>query len=239
METNIRFDIKPQPDDYSCGPTCLHAVYTYYQDTIPLSQVIRETRQLREGGTLAVLLACHALQRGYKATLYSYNMLVFDPTWFEPGRIDIKQKLRERLEYKEESKLRLAIKSYLKFIEMGGEIRFTDLRSSLIHQYMKYGKPILTGLSATYLYRTPREYGPKSEYDDVRGDPSGHFVVICGYNKDTRKALIADPLNPNPLSVDHVYPVDINRLIGAILMGVLTYDANLLILHPPSEGFHI
>jgi hypothetical protein len=34
-------------------------------------------------------------------------------------------------------------------------------------------------LSATYLYQTKREFD--NEYDDIRGNPVGHFVVICGY----------------------------------------------------------
>ena len=33
--------------------------------------------------TLAVLLGCHALRRGYEATIYTFNLQVFDPTWFE------------------------------------------------------------------------------------------------------------------------------------------------------------
>ena len=74
-----------QPDDTTCGPTCLHAVYGYYGDEAELDQVIQETVRLEHGGTLALLLGCHALRRGYQATIYTYHLQVFDPTWFVPG----------------------------------------------------------------------------------------------------------------------------------------------------------
>jgi len=93
MQTRLILDIQPQPDETTCGPTCLQAVYRYYDDDLPLEQVIEEHRQLREGGTLAVFLACHALRRGYKATIYTYNLEVFDPSWFVPEPKDLRERL--------------------------------------------------------------------------------------------------------------------------------------------------
>ena len=36
METRLSLDILPQPDELTCGPTCLQAVYRYYDDNISL-----------------------------------------------------------------------------------------------------------------------------------------------------------------------------------------------------------
>ena len=77
-----KLKILTQPDDSTCGPTSLHAVYQYFDDDISLDQVIKEVSFLEEGGTLAVMLGCHALKRGYKVKIYTYNLHVFDPTWF-------------------------------------------------------------------------------------------------------------------------------------------------------------
>lgn len=63
-----------QPDGVSCGPTCLQAVYRYYDNAIGLNQTIAEVPYLKTGGTLAVLLGCDALKRGYKSTLHSFNV---------------------------------------------------------------------------------------------------------------------------------------------------------------------
>lgn len=228
----LRFDITRQPDETTCGPTSLHAVYRYFGEEVSLDQVIAEVPHLEEGGTLAVLLGCHALGRGYRATLYSYNLRVFDPTWFGLDRARLKQRLGRFFEHQTDRKPRLAAAAYLEFIERGGELRFADLSPRLIHRLLDRELPVLTGLSSTYLYRTAREVGATGEHDDVRGEPIGHFVVLCGYDERARKVLVADPLHPNPLAETRIYPVSVDRLTTAILLGVLTYDANLLQLEP-------
>lgn len=232
METQLQFEILPQPDGATCGPTCLHAVYRYYGDDLPLCRVIEETGKLKQGGTLAVLLGCHALRRGYRATIYTYNLQVFDPTWFVPGPTQLPAKLAAQMAAKDSPKLRAATPAYLEFLERGGQLRMVDLTASLIRKYLKRQVPILTGISATYLYQDPREYGPKCEEDDVRGHPAGHFVVLCGYDSQTRGVLVADPLVPNPVAARQQYVVNVDRVICAILLGILTYDANLLIIEP-------
>lgn len=234
MQDSTRLPLKmlPQPDETTCGPTCLHAIYNYYDDTLPLEQLIADTRALEEGGTLDVFLASHALRRGYRATIYTYNVKMFDPSWFAAADTDIGERLERQLDYKPDPKLRVATRGYQEFFDLGGRLLFSDLNPSLIRGYLKRAIPILTGLSATYLYRTPREYGENDDYDDVRGEPSGHFVVLCGYDRASRSVLIADPLRPSPVSETGRYAVSVDRVIGAILLGILTYDANLLIIEP-------
>ena len=126
-EPGIGVDILPQPDDETCGPTCLHAVYGYYSDAIPLEELIAEVPQLDTGGTLAVILANHALRRGYKATIYTYNLRIFDPTWFIPKRQNLVPKLEAQARAKPVPKLRRAIHEYLDFLELGGQLRYEDL----------------------------------------------------------------------------------------------------------------
>ena len=46
---------------------------------------------------------------------------------------------------------------------------------------------------------------------------------------------IADPLESKPRFKGHVYWLPVERVINAILLGVLTYDANLLVLEPPER----
>ena len=232
METRLQFDMLPQPDATTCGPTCLHAVYRYFGSECALTEVIAEAPRLDEGGTLAVLLGCHALRTGFDAKIYTFNLQVFDPTWFKPTSAPLSQKIWAQMQAKESPKLQTASRAYLEFLDRGGMLKMEDLTASLIRKYLKNSVPILTGLSATYLYREAREWGPRYVPDDVRGVPAGHFVVLCGYDSETREVLIADPLMPNPLATDHLYILPIERVICAILLGILTYDANLLIVEP-------
>ena len=229
---DLEFDILPQPDNTTCGPTCLHALYRHHGDDLPLDQVIDEVPKLEEGGTLAVLMGCHALRRGYQAHITTANLQVFDPTWFQPGAPPLDYRLRRQMEFKTSPKLQLASQAYLDFLELGGTIGMEDLTSSLIRRYLRRNVPILTGLSATYLYRCALEWGPNCDLDDVRGVPAGHFVVLCGYDRKHRQVLVADPFRAHPFGPDHYYQVNANRVIRAILLGVLTYDANVLIVQP-------
>ncbi len=237
MRTVLNLDIEAQPDDVSCGPTCLHAIYSYYGEKgISLKDVLKQVQRLDHGGTLIEILACHALKRGYKATIYTFHVQMFDPTWFaEDGLMhnagDLAERLEQQLSVKKgDQRLKLATKSMREFLKLGGELRMTDLTPALIREHLARKVPIITGLSSTFMYKQPREWGPKSVEDDVRGDPQGHFVMIIGYDSRKREALIADPLDPNPPFHTAKYRVSMDRLMNAILLGILTHDANLLVI---------
>lgn len=231
-EIVLGFDIKAQPDDVTCGPTCLQALYNFYGDTIPLQQVIREVKQLRSGGTLAVMLGNHALKRGYKAYIYSYNLNVFDPSWFKHPSKKMIEFLNKQIEFKHKRrKLQTASKAYIRFLELGGEIRYHELDDTLIKSYLKRSVPVLTGLSATYLYGSPREVPQFNIYDPIKGEPVGHFVVVTGYDEAKSLAYLADPMSSNPIG-KHGYSVSFSRLINSIMLGIVTYDANILIIEP-------
>jgi len=232
-ELKLGFDIQAQPDEVTCGPTCLQALYNFYGDTISLKQVIKEVKQLKTGGTLAVMLGNHALKRGYKAHIYTYNLNVFDPTWFGHSSRKMIQSLKRQMNFKNKRrKLQVASRAYIKFLEAGGEVRNNELDATLIKKYLNQSTPILTGLSATYLYRTPREIPQFDIYDSIKGEPAGHFVVITAYDEEKDVAYIADPMEPNPLGKGQVYSVSFSRLINSIMLGIVTYDANLLVIEP-------
>ncbi len=236
MEAKLYLDISPQPDGVTCGPTCLHAIYRYFDDSIPLRQIIAEVPQIDAGGTLSVYLAGHALRRGYRATIFTYNLQIFDPTWANAPSSSIAQKLKKQAVYKKDvPRLAEATDAFLEYLALGGRLRFEVLTAGLIRRYLKRSLPLLSGLSATYLYNTAREYdnGAKVLYDDVRGESAGHFVVLAGYNRQGRTVLVADPFMPNPVAPSQFYHVNIFRLVCAIMLGTLTFDGDLLIIEPP------
>lgn len=231
-EHKLKLEIQAQPNDVTCGPTCLHAVYRYYGDDVPLNKVIQEVRSFEVGGgTLAVWLACHALKRGYDATIYTYNLETFDPSWFVKKGVDLGLKLKEQMLAKQKPRLTLASQAYLEFLELGGQIRFEELSRDLLRYFLLKNIPILSGLSITYLYRASREIWATNEYDDVMGEPGGHFVVLSGYDRTKKAVVVSDPYAPNPYKAQ-VYKIPIDRVINAILLGAYTHDANFLIIHP-------
>lgn len=235
--------IHSQPTQVTCGPTSLHAIYQYYGDSISLQQVVDEVSYIDGGGTLAVHLGSHALKRGYRAKIYSYNLHMFDPTWFSAGPEALKSqliidKLERQAKMKKSHKFARATAAYIDFLKLGGDILFEDLTPTLLSKYFRKQVPILSGLSATYLYRTAREVAPDdftTEFDDVIGVPSGHFVVLCGYDEVSHNIVVADPSPEHPEFQSQYYSVKIHRLINSIMLGILTNDANFLIIEKPKQ----
>src|SRR5438105_1536263 len=121
-EFRLPIQTLPQPDETTCGPTCLHAVYCYWGETEPLEQVIARNYSMEHGGTFAVFLACDALRKGYRATIYTYNLMVFDPTWFR-GKVDIAERLQRQREVKPDDRLQEVTPGYLDFLKLGGRLR--------------------------------------------------------------------------------------------------------------------
>jgi len=235
---HLPLNMMPQPTETTCGPTCLQSLYRYWGEEAPLEEVIGRTRTLAHGGTFAVFLACDALARGYAATIYTYNVTVFDPTWFRQ-RMDIAERLRAQREFKTDPRLLHATEGYLEFLRLGGRLRFSDLSPPLVRGLLRRGWPIITGLSSTFLYRTAREYGPTDIPDDVRGKPAGHFVVIAGYDRPARKLLVADPYGPHPYGGTRDYWIRMDRVFNAVLLGIVTHDANLLVIAPRRQHNNI
>jgi hypothetical protein len=224
----------PQPNDVTCGPTSLHAVYDFHGRPVDLTHLITRIGSLPDGGTLAVFLGIDALARGFSATLYTYDLKVFDPTWAGLDGEALIAKLGAQRRYKKGKRFNASSEAYMEFINGGGRVAFDDLTPDLLDHVFDRQLPILTGLNATYLYGTRREYTDRHDLahaDDLRGHAVGHFVVLCGRRGDLVR--VADPFYDNPLGEGHYYDVDVDRLIRAILLGAITYDANLLVI---SEG---
>lgn len=189
---------------------------------------------LPEGGTFSVYLGIDAIERGFNALLYSCNLNVLDPTWFPARREELGRKLAAAHPFSKRTKQKRAIAAMEKFNQIGGEIRMEPLTRALISKHLRAGSPILTGLSSTFLYSHPRQHPLTGADDDLAGVPEGHFVVCHGYDAHSKLITVFDPYPDAPLATNHRYTVHIDRLINAILLGVLTYDATLLVISPRS-----
>jgi hypothetical protein len=233
MDRKLPLHMLAQPDDTACGPTCLQAVYAYWGLKRPVSELINEIHYLPSGGTLAVFLANHALEAGFRVHIYTWNLNLFDPTWFHPQIPDLGERLIRQAEAKPRARLRAATRGYLRFLELGGKLHYEDLSAGLLGRILDKGLPVLAGLSSTYLYRARRE--AEHHADDVLGEPEGHFVVLHGLHRKAEQLQVdvADPYEPNPIEKGHHYRVGMERLLGALMLGVLTHDANFLVIEAP------
>jgi hypothetical protein len=232
MDVELPVVIERQPDYTTCGPTSLHAIYHYYGDPIDLPSVIAETPALPTGGTLGVHLAVHALRRGYEVDSWACNVRHLDPTWFEQPT-DLLAKLRARMEAKglaDDPRYGPALEALEEYLDLGGRVLWADLSPELLGRVIGEHTPLVTGTNGTYLYQCARETEEGS--DDVRGEPFGHFIVLCGYRSSDQSVAIADPLKDNPAHGTKYYRASVHRLIGAIFLGVGSDDGNLLRIRP-------
>jgi hypothetical protein len=225
-----------QPDDVSCGPTCLRKVFDYYGMSVGESDVLRALERNDDGGTLAVFLGIAALKRGFNARIYTYDLRIFDPTWSDLSADDLTEKIFARFPSLADATRLRAAGAYIRFLELGGSLAFDELTPQLLKTILDRDHPVLAGLSATYLYRYPRErYDERTGRfveDDVAGEPIGHFVVISGYDQWGRRLTVLDPFEHVPEGEDGRIVVDSDRLINAIMLGDVTYDAVLLEVWP-------
>jgi hypothetical protein len=221
-----------QPTPTSCGPTCLHGIYRYFGLEVPLETLIAAVPSVVGGGTLAVLLGIDALRRGFRVELHTCSLRVLDPTWFPARRRVLAEKLAASLAVRRHRKERQELRALLEFVELGGELRMEPLTRAVLRQPLVEGVPLLSGLSATFLYRDMRINPETDEDDEFGGEPQGHFVVLSAYDRATKEVMVHDPWPDSPFDDPHRYRVHIDRLINAILLGVLTFDANLLVIEP-------
>jgi hypothetical protein len=227
----LNVSILQQPDYVSCGPTCLQALYQYYNDDLSIQQIINEIPALETYGTLAVLLGCHALNRGYQVNLHAINLYVFDPSWFKQRHVSLIDKLKKQLEHAQDQKIHFATKAYIQFLQLGGKIHCSSIKKDLICDYLSRKIPMLTGVNATYFYQTMRDYTPSAQlgvYDEWEGEQSGHFIVIHGYHQSEDKLSIADPFVPHPISRHPYYAISYDHWLHAHLLGAVSYDTELL-----------
>ncbi len=224
--------VPPQPDDESCGITCLRAIYAHQGLDVSITDLKRQVVHWRTGGTVGVNLARHALAHGFRAEIYTYNIKVFDPTWHDLDRQALRAKLKLRQRRVRSKRQQKMIGFYLDFLKRGGLLRFDELDEALLARLFGEGKPVICGLSATWLYQSKREL-PDTREDDVAGSPAGHFVVVSGYDAKTREVTIHDPLRQNPISETGVYTLPFQKFSNAVMLGILTYDANLLVISRP------
>jgi hypothetical protein len=221
-----------QPDDVTCGPACLLMVLRCLGDERDFAEIAARVRRTRDGGTLGVHLGAAALELGYGARIASYNHRVFDPTWRALGRDELVRKLKSSRRHARRARVRESLGAYARFLELGGQVRFPELTSDLLVDTVDRGRPLITGLSATHLYRQVREIPETNVEDDIRGEPVGHFVVVSGYSAGGARFAVTDPANDAPFGRGGRYRVDATRLLNSILLGVTTYDGVLVEVWP-------
>lgn len=173
-------------------------MYRYFGLQTQLNHLVKVIPQLKNGGTHGVILGQHALRHGFNVELITYNLYMFDPTWFQNPKVNLIDKLQQQMQVKTRAGFQRASRHYLEFLKLGGRISMRELNADLIRHYLKQHLPILTGLNSTYLYQEKRFIAETDVTDEFAGTPEGHFVVICGSHPNKKPCASPTPIIPTP-----------------------------------------
>lgn len=225
-----------QPDEVTCGPSCLSAVLRFHGIDVDLDAALGATERNADGGTLAPHLGRAALSFGVGVRARPMAVQVFDPTWRELPPDAMIDRLRRRTATLGDPRLVRVHQAWIAFLEAGGVVDLAgELRSAELIAALDRGNPLIAGLSVTWLYQGARERPSDNVPDDIAGSPVGHFVVITGYAGSGDTFWVVDPWPHPPFPGDEHYPVSRRRLTQAILLGDATHDAVVLEILPPGD----
>ncbi|MCB9691481.1 MAG: C39 family peptidase [Alphaproteobacteria bacterium] len=233
--TELRLTVPPlvQPDEVSCGPTCLAAVLQFHGVDTDVARVRAKTPRNPDGGTFAPYLGRAAIAHGMRVCCHPFAVQVFDPSWWDLPHDEVARRLRLRTEGLKPGRLRRVHEAWLAYMMDGGDVELGELRTHRLTDALDAGHPLICGLSITWLYQEPRERPHDNQDDDIHGAPVGHFVVVTGYAEGGDSFFVTDPWPQPPFDREEgVYTVGRRRLTQAILLGDATHDAVIVEILP-------
>jgi len=220
----------------SCGHSSLLQVLAYYGTNLELKEVVKEISNCEVDelklGASECELGMFAIKRGFKSTVVSLDVRRFDATWFELSSEELKKKLELRSEFlhklsPEDIKegqgtqyLDNVTKYYSEYLEKEGKVKFLPISKELIKKYIDNKIPVIALVSSQLYFKKARKYN--GEFDDIKGKPTGHWIVVSGY--DENNFIITDPADD--LEKDGNVKMEQNYLISSIN----TYGPVMLII---------
>jgi hypothetical protein len=152
----------------------------------------------KELGSSLGHIATYFIQLGFKTTIHTVDLEIFDQSWKGSNNEQLINNLQERKKYikharYEEQIMNHVIDGYILFLEKGGKVELPIVDEKYLYNLLTHG-PIYTVVSYNFLNQSPKYKFVKNSkpmQDDMAGTPNTHVIVISGY-KDG-KFEITDP----------------------------------------------
>jgi len=222
-------------DIQDCVQTSASQILSFYGIKKSINDVKKEVPVYinSEGKPLGSSLghiATYFIQLGFKTTLHSVDVEIFDLSWKDFDNQMLIQSLKKRRKFLrharyEKEALDLVVDGYTQFLAMGGIITFPIVDLEYLYQLLKKG-PIYSVLSYNFLNQVSKYSfsDDKPFQDSIAGSPSTHVVVISGFRQG--KFEITDP--------DSVFGgkilIDPGQIIGAFYLAETDFDPMLITL---------
>ena len=203
---------KQKVGDSTCGPSCLVAIYESLGEKVDKQTILNELNISDSDYTYLPQIARHMLKRNLEIKLISPNSYVFSPEWAQLSREQVITELRDWIVLNAKNEWLLTAIHSLFFLEEGGTVEITDLTTELLDSHLDAGWSLLCLVEPSWLWGK-RKIAKKAEYDSVRGNADGHFIVV--YDRTETEYIISDPYPTSLPGKEHTYQVDKARLITA------------------------
>ncbi|MBN1900523.1 hypothetical protein JW926_04265 [Candidatus Sumerlaeota bacterium] len=224
---HFKLDIAPeiQPDDISCGLSCLKMVLDYYDQEQDMQALSEICPPLYDIGLFDSQLGKTAIDLGFDVTIYTYNYRIFHPIWNRLHLSDLIGKLVIKQACAMTPHQALSARHYIEYLQKGGELLFYPLSKELILAHLDQEIPVIAALDMSFLYDCVAFYDEFSEYRAT------HFVIIHGYDPKRNVFHVCDPWHSIPIPHENGrYAVDADRVINAIFLGQDRNDSSLIVI---------
>lgn len=227
--------IKPamQRDDISCGISCLKMILDYHGCHASSDETVGLLKPDPCIGLYDSQLGMAALSLGYSVSIFTYNYRIFHPIWNHLDRLELLENLNIQSRNLTDSRRvgdarRLkAIRSYIRFIESGGNLFFYPLSKEMILAHFDNHLPVIASLDLSFLYDC---MAFEDEFDEYRAT---HFVALHGYDPERHTFEITDPWHSIPIPNENGhYHLDADRVINAVFLGECVHDSSIIIIEP-------
>ncbi|MFH0836749.1 MAG: C39 family peptidase [Candidatus Aenigmatarchaeota archaeon] len=196
--------------EMTCGPSCLQQIFAYHGKIVDLDDIIKildKKKGFVLTGTSTWHLGFCADAFGYKSDVISYDVNIIDPTWMKLSKKELVKKITKRIILEKLSFSKTRLMAMQDYILYGGSYSFTMPSKDILLKYLKKKIPVIIRLCSTLLYNNSRIDWNSCKFNDIKGYPFGHYVVVSGY--ENGHFIITDPSAIR----GGTYKVDENKLL--------------------------
>jgi len=206
----------------TCGPLCLLNIYNHLGVETTLEKILKDLKINDSKATYITQLSGHVQKMGLKAVLLMSNPFIISPEWKDLPRKNIIEKLGKWLVYSKslKSKSDTQVRSlknaeYLvSYLKNGGDLRIVDLTTKLMDDFLDRRYILLSCLEQSWLWEK-RKIKNKAEFDDIKGQARGHFVVVYGQSGSDYK--VSDPYPTGLPGKEGLYEINKDKFLVSSL----------------------
>ncbi len=145
---------------------------------------------MNEYGTWSPYIGIYAMKLGYNVEIFTYDVSLFDPTWFNLSNKSLIKKLKIAIKKIKDKDKKFGVRGYIDFLREGGKLTFKIPTKKILIKFLKKKIPPMAFVNSTAYYKRKRKdfkAGKRSEFGEV----GGHCIVISGYKNG--KFIVTDP----------------------------------------------